>query len=330
MKLSKCLPIVFLLMAGSACIFAQNVGIGTVTPGYRLDVMGRARVQAGIVNNANTSAGIWYTDYRTNSDIIFAGMADSVNYGLWGNRAGVGWQFFYDARYGNVGVGRKPGSGTTKLSLDDPGGASLILYSNGGYRGGMQATDSTLEFFSARSGAICAPFPCTPPPGKDIIFWPPGNCAGIGCIDLTSAGRTGFYLNEPKSRLHIAAGTGVSGVLIGSGAAVPAAGYMLSVDGKIICEELKVQLNSAWPDYVFETNYKMPSLSDLEQKVMTEKHLPGIPSASEVESGKGVEIGAVQQKLLEKVEELYRYVFEINNQNKLLRQELELLKKDKK
>ena len=326
MKKSNLLPLLLLLLLHTGTIYGQNVGIGTLTPGYKLDVVGRARLQAGTVNNVFTSAGFWLTDYRTNTDVIFNGMVDSVNYGLYGNKAGVGWQFFFDARYGNVGIGRKPSSGTTRLVVDHPDGAGVILYSNGGYRGGMQATDSTLEIFSARSGAVCAPVPCTPPPGKDIVFWPPSNCTGIGCIDLSSPGRVGFYTNNPKARMHVVAGNGAGGVLIGSSAAVPATGYMLSVDGKIICEELKVQLNSAWPDYVFEDSYRMLPIKELEKKVMQEKHLPGIPSAKEMDEAKGMEIGASQQKFLEKLEELYRYSFELNNKNIELEKEMAALR----
>jgi hypothetical protein len=317
------LPLVLIFVACTCWVYGQNVGIGTLTPAYKLDILGRARIQAGTVNNVSTSAGFWHTDYRTNTDLVFVGMADSVNYGFYGSRPGVGWQFFFDARFGNIGIGRKPPSGNTRLALDHPDGAEMLFYSNGSFRGGMSATDSTLQIFSARSLDLFTP-------GKDLIIWPPPPpCTGQICPIAGASGRTGFYTNNPASKVHFVASTGTSGVLIGSTNAIPATGYMLSVDGKIICEELKVQLNSAWPDYVFEKNYNLLSLDALEQKVMTEKHLPGIPAASEVEGNKGVEVGAVQQKLLEKVEELYRYVFEINKENKQLRQELELLKKEK-
>src|SRR5690349_20902238 len=112
---------VYLLLAGllpALFSLAQNVGIGTLTPAYRLDVVGRARLQASTLNNASTSSGIWHTDYRSNTNIAFIGMADSVNYGFWGDRPNVGWQFFFDARYGNVGIGRKPSSGSGRLALD--------------------------------------------------------------------------------------------------------------------------------------------------------------------------------------------------------------------
>ena len=70
-----------------------------------------------------------------------------------------------------------------------------------------------------------------------------------------------------------------------------------------------MQLSTAWPDYVFEDNYTFLSLEDLEKQVMEEKHLPNIQSANDVESAEGFEVGEMQNKLLEKVEELYRYVF---------------------
>jgi hypothetical protein len=296
------------------------VGIGNTNPGYQMDVNGRIRLQAGTVNNVNTSAGTWHTDYRTNTDIAFIGMADSVNYGFWGSRPNVGWQFYFDARYGNVGIGRKPSSGATRLSLDHPSGASVGLYANGGYKGGMQATDSTLEIYSDYSGFCVGDCP----PAGNIVFWPPPACVGIGCIGSATPGRIGMYNNSPKSRVHIVAGTGTSGVLISSSsAAVPASGYTLNVDGKIICEELKVQLSTSWPDYVFDARYNLKSLDELEAQVKKDGHLPGILSAAAVESDGGIEIGEMQRRMLEKIEELYLYVFELNKENKELKARLD-------
>lgn len=303
------------------------VGINTLSPAYQMDVLGRIRLQAGSVNNAGTSAGIWFTDYRDNSNIIFAGMADSVNYGFWGQRAGIGWQFFFDARYGNAGIGQKPSTGSMRLVLNHADGAQLGMFTNGAYMGGLSANDSTLQLRGQYQSAFCFPGPC--PPAKDIVIWPPYACQGIGCINTPSPGRTGFYNNKPMSKVHIVAGTGTSGVLISSSTtAVPASGYMLNVDGKIICEELRVQTSTAWPDYVFKQGYTMPSLDDLEKQVMATGHLPGIVSAAEVEAaGGGVELGELQRKMLEKMEELYRYVFELNRENKELKAALANQKK---
>jgi hypothetical protein len=306
------------IQAGPKLTIRENgfVGINTTSPQYQMDVMGRVRLQAGNMNNIMTSAGIWHTDYRNNSDIVFAGMADSVNYGLWSQRPGIGWQFYFDARYGNVGIGVRPLSGSQRLSLSHPDGASLGLYVGNSYRGGLQATDSTLELRGYYASNVCFPIPCSP--AKNIIIWP--ECEGLGCLIVPSSGRTGFYTNKPNARMHIVAGTGTSGVLISSSKnTMPAAGYMLNVGGKIICEELRVQVNTSWPDYVFQKNYKMPSLEELEESVMKTGHLPGIVSAAEVSEKGGVEVGELQRKLLEKIEELYRYVFELNKENKQLK-----------
>jgi hypothetical protein len=89
----------------------------------------------------------------------------------------------------------------------------------------------------------------------------------------------------------------------------PAAGYALSVDGKIMCEELKVQLSAAWPDYVFTDNYILMPLHGVETFIKTNGHLPGIPSALQLEKD-GLNVGDMQKKLLEKIEELTLHVIQ--------------------
>lgn len=86
-------------------------------------------------------------------------------------------------------------------------------------------------------------------------------------------------------------------------------GYKLRVFGKIIGEEIRVQLKAAWPDYVFEKNYQKLSLNELEQFVNENKHLPNIPSAKEIEKD-GHHLGEIQVKLIEKIEELTLYIIE--------------------
>ena len=101
-------------------------------------------------------------------------------------------------------------------------------------------------------------------------------------------------------------------VRIGS-VAVPA-GYKFGINGKMICEELKVKLaSSGWPDYVFANNYKLRSLPQLEKYIQQNKHLPNIPSAAEVEKN-GLEVGDMQKKMMEKIEELTLYVIDLQKQ----------------
>jgi hypothetical protein len=100
--------------------------------------------------------------------------------------------------------------------------------------------------------------------------------------------------------------------------------FRLSVGGKIMCEELKVQLHDYWPDYVFAADYKLKPLEEVEQHIQAEKHLPGIPAAAEVEKN-GLEVGDMQKKMMEKIEELTLYVIDLNKENKALKQRVEQL-----
>ena len=102
-------------------------------------------------------------------------------------------------------------------------------------------------------------------------------------------------------------------VFIGTTDFVKGAGYKLRVGGKIFSEEVRVQLQSAWPDYVFEKNYKKLSLAELEKYLQANKHLPNIPSAKEVEAT-GQNVGEIQRKMLEKIEELSLYIIELKKE----------------
>ncbi|MBI9037240.1 MAG: hypothetical protein JEY97_03835 [Bacteroidales bacterium] len=101
-----------------------------------------------------------------------------------------------------------------------------------------------------------------------------------------------------------------------------ASGYKLSVDGKIICEELRVDMQEDWPDYVFKKDYKLMPLDEVEEFINENGHLPNIPSASEM-SNSGLEIGETQRLLMEKIEELTLYIIE---QQKLIDQLIEKTK----
>jgi hypothetical protein len=117
--------------------------------------------------------------------------------------------------------------------------------------------------------------------------------------------------------------SGAGGVAIGT-TTIPT-GVLLAVDGKVLCEEMEVQLSGDWPDYVFDEKYPLMPLSELERSIEEHGHLPGIPSAAQV-AERGINVGQMQARLLEKVEELTLYVIEINKQLDGVKRENDLLK----
>ena len=86
-------------------------------------------------------------------------------------------------------------------------------------------------------------------------------------------------------------------------------GYRLSVDGKIMCEEVRVSLQDDWPDYVFHKNYDLLSVERLEEYIDSNGHLPNIPSSDAIENS-GLEVGEMQRLMMEKIEELTLYIIE--------------------
>ena len=102
------------------------------------------------------------------------------------------------------------------------------------------------------------------------------------------------------------------------GTTVVPSGFKMAVNGKLIAEEVQVQLNGSWPDYVFLDYYDLLSLSELKEYIRKHGHLPKVPSAEEVRA-EGLSLGDMDKLLLEKVEELTLYLFQ--QQDVLLRQQ---------
>ena len=104
-----------------------------------------------------------------------------------------------------------------------------------------------------------------------------------------------------------------------------ATGYKLNVGGKIIAEEVRVTLQASWPDYVFAKDYSLPSLQNLEQYIAANNHLPNVPAAAEIEKS-GIGLGAMQTKMMEKIEELTLYILQLKKENQQMQSTIADLK----
>ena len=85
-----------------------------------------------------------------------------------------------------------------------------------------------------------------------------------------------------------------------------------NINGKIKAKEVEVTL-AGWPDFVFENDYNLLSLNEVEQYIKQNNHLPNIPSAKEVMEN-GIDLGEMQSKLLMKIEELTLYILDLQKQ----------------
>lgn len=175
----------------------------------------------------------------------------------------------------NVGIGTA--SPTAKLHV-----TGKIFANAGGEAIRIEGSNPAINYF--QSGV------------QKAYIWQTDNNLQIGTVD--AAGK--ILINSSK-------------VQIGTYIDLPD-GYRLGVGGKMLCEELRVKLQSSgWPDYVFSNKYRLMPLNELQKFIRQNNHLPNIPKASFIEK-EGLEVGEMQRKLLEKVEELTLYILDLQKQ----------------
>ena len=137
-------------------------------------------------------------------------------------------------------------------------------------------------------------------------------------------------------RLHIRTGNGglesdvmtmTSDGNVGIGVTNPNPNYKLEVNGTIRAKEVKLCLTSGC-DYVFADNYKLMNLNDLSNFIKTNKHLPEIAPATEMEA-EGINLSEMNALLLKKVEELTLYIIQQQKMMDKINEKIEKLENNK-
>jgi hypothetical protein len=195
-----------------------------------------------------------------------------------------------------------------------PGGGILTLQADGNVGIGVTSPKSKLDIGTNYSDPSVYP--------NKITLWSAeeNNYFGFGIsegdLDYFSQHNHRFhtgYNGTPGSEKMVIKSNGNVGIGITN------PGSKLSVNGKIHTKEVKVDL-IGWSDFVFQTNYNLPTLLEVENHIKEKGHLKDIPSAKEV-ANSGILLGEMNAKLLQKIEELTLYTIqqekEIVDLNKL-------------
>jgi hypothetical protein len=146
-----------------------------------------------------------------------------------------------------------------------------------------------------------------------------------------SSGYVGIGTATPNFTLDVNGTANVTGQLnagtVVIGNVTTPAGYKLYVESGVLAEKFKCSLKSTsdWSDFVFDENYTLKSLAEVENYISENKHLPDVPSAEEVVC-EGIDMAKMDAKLLQKIEELTLYLIEIEKENQWIKAELINLK----
>ncbi len=123
--------------------------------------------------------------------------------------------------------------------------------------------------------------------------------AGSGIVDYTSENANSTVVDWTARDLFADRNIGIG--------TTDTQGYRLAVAGNVIAEGVKVELQGNWPDFVFEEGFDLMDLWKVKAFIAAHGHLPNIPSAQEVQE-QGIDLGQMNAKLLQKIEELTLYI----------------------
>lgn len=278
-----------------------NIGIGTTSPGAKLEIVGAVRLNPGATG--------YYAEHDylgTTYNFGISEVSDNVRFniaggGTWTAGGGFNFQLAGSTKLrihkdGNIGIG------TTSP------GARLDVRASGNSGNQFRVTDT--------DGASAAVRTYSTNDGDGLIlnqYYAVGgspylrNADFVASMSDISATQMRFFTKPlsgtPALRLLIDKDGNV-----GIGTTTPS--EKLFINGNIKAQKVIVT-QIGWSDYVFNKDYKLRSLQNLEAFINQYKHLPEVPTAKEVEA-KGISVGDNQALLLRKIEELTLYVIELN------------------
>ncbi|MBQ4820255.1 hypothetical protein [Aquimarina sp. MMG016] len=286
-----------------------NVGIGTTNPTEKLQVNGNISAFEGDIilhNNSinqedsgtirwneypggtNTNQSGAYMKYNGSNNYLQISTNDENN-NYEHVRVYRGGRLVLQPNSGNVGIGTTNPSGKLEI-LKNADLSNAITLPNSGLiiRADNNGNDASLRFGVDNTNlkAVIQTQQTTTAAKFDLLINPFGGNIGIGTT-------------TPDSKL--------------------------AVNGNIHAKEVKIDL-IGWPDYVFESDYNLPTLQEVENHIVEKGHLQNIPSAAEVAEN-GIQLGEMNKKLLEKIEELTLYMIEQNKKTAQLQKEVIALKK---
>lgn len=275
-----------------------KIGVGTSNPSEKFEVEHNDGVglsggmklsnKSGLNKNSEIKFG--------NSGLNFWSIGNDVlhnasqNFFIYDNVANSGWgatRFLIDGN-GNIGIGVPNPS--EKLEVDGKG----------------KFTNLQLSSFAGSAGKLLEA-----DPSGNIV----PSSISINNIGLWSSTGSTVYYNSGKVFIGMSNCTGCLN-----------SGYSLYVNDGIMTRDVLVTAQIPFPDYVFDKSYKRMSLYELENYINKNHRLPDMPSAKEIESKNGFEVGEIITKLLKQNEEQALYLIEIQKQLDVLKNQIRDLK----
>lgn len=288
-----------------------RMGIGTTSPSHPLSVgmsdtnfpthWPTAVFKGGIIIGSDGNSSATYISNQSENGIH--GL-NAYNYGTgrylpvhigWGNN-----DIYLSEDGGKVGIGNTSPSHTLSVGMTNPavGAWASALFDAGIMIGSSGNSTATYLYNQSETGVH-----------------------GINAYNYETGQFIPVHVGWNGNDVYIAKDGGSVGI-----GTTDTDGHQLAVNGSIKSKKVMVDPDS-WSDFVFEANYELPTLEEVEKHIDEKGHLPSIPSEAEVLQN-GIDIGEMDASLLQKIEELTLYIIDMNKQLKAQNAKIEQLQKE--
>jgi hypothetical protein len=185
-----------------------------------------------------------------------------------------------------------------------------VFYNTGNVGIGTTSPSESMHVYKAGTGTARLLFETGGAGAPSLVF--KNSLNQVDWYLSSTTGNFSYYDGGDKFTIDTSGNVGIGTTNPGT--------HKLAVEGTIGCRELTVT-TAAWADFVFKDSYNLIPLNEVEQFISENKHLPGIPTESEVKN-RGISLGSISSKLLQKIEELTLYVIALKKENDILKAQM--------
>ncbi|MEO9871396.1 hypothetical protein [Ekhidna sp.] len=291
------LVVINLTIAQALTDTGSKVGIGTTTPSEILHIEKSGNTFLKLVNSSSNGSTVNFGPVSSNgykeTQIQFEN-----EFGLY-DHAQSKWRFKIQDD-GSIGIGTHNPRSPIDIRVSAMSGVFATFLSEAGISDGAE-----LHRWTIRTG-------------RNYDY--PNRTLDFGMVSDGYGTNPAFYVAPKGVEVFRITESGKVGI----GTTDFSGDHKLRVEGSIGAREIKVEA-SGWSDFVFEKDYELLTLEEVEEHIVEKGYLPEIPSEAEVNEN-GINLGQMNAKLLQKIEELTLYMIDMNKRMNQLETENSELK----
>lgn len=270
---------------------AGDIGIGEVTPLDKLQITQNSATKPGLyIRNTGGSAGFQLQGSTGNTWKVIAGNSAFATYDV----TNSAYRLWINNLDGKIGIGTT--SPKELLSLEGGTDSEPLNFAIGG----AQVIARNCYFGADQLWHYSKP-------GTAFALHFGGGVETSGSQLVFMTANYGSSANSLITWTNAMTLSSAGNLIIGNQANPSTTGYLLNVWGRVRANEIVV--NTTGADFVFQENYKLRNLTEVETFIKENKHLPEIPNAEEMQK-EGMSLSEMNTKLLQKVEELTLYIID--------------------